>query len=576
MLPFLFFLLAPPPAPAAETFHKLLTEEWNYELKTSPETATAYGDSRFNALLSDYSPAEKARELEREQDFIKRFEAIAPAGLTPSDRLNRQLILRRLHRQTKEIEFKVWEMPVDQMNGIQISLAQLPSDTVFRSVKDYEDYLSRLQKIPHALEQVETTLRAGMRDQLMPPRYLLEKAAAQTESVASASVDKSPFAEPLKEFPSQISAAERARLTAAVREAISSGVTPAYRKLARFLRESYVPAGRKEPGIWSVPGGDRYYREQIEVMTTTSLSPEEFHAIGLKQVEEIKDEMQTLAKKLGYNDLASLNRAIDRNPKLHGTSGEQILNLYRKYTADMRPLMPQLFGKQPKAPLEVVPMSVFRAPSAVPADYSPGSADGVRPGRINVNEYNPQDRLLLNVEAIAYHEGIPGHHQQIALAQELRNLPEFRRHAGYNAYTEGWALYAERLAKEVGLYQDPYSEYGRLQNEMWRAVRLVVDTGVHAKHWSRQQMVDYFHANTAMDDLNIDTEVDRYIAWPAQALGYKAGQIKILELQERARKALGEHFDLRAFHDAVLSEGALPLDVLDTRIGEWIRQRQGS
>ncbi len=576
MLPFLFFLLAPPPAPAAETFHKLLTEEWNYELKTSPETATAYGDSRFNALLSDYSPAEKARELEREQDFIRRFEAIAPAGLTPSDRLNRQLILRRLHRQTKEIEFKVWEMPVDQMNGIQISLAQLPSDTVFRSVKDYEDYLSRLQKIPHALEQVETTLRAGMRDQLMPPRYLLEEAAAQTESVASASVDKSPFAEPLKEFPSQISAAERARLTAAVREAISSGVTPAYRKLARFLRESYVPAGRKEPGIWSVPGGDRYYREQIEVMTTTSLSPEEFHAIGLKQVEEIKDEMQTLAKKLGYNDLASLNRAIDRNPKLHGTSGEQILNLYRKYTAGMRPLMPQLFGKQPKAPLEVVPMSVFRAPSAVPADYSPGSADGVRPGRINVNEYNPQDRLLLNVEAIAYHEGIPGHHQQIALAQELRNLPEFRRHAAYNAYTEGWALYAERLAKEVGLYQDPYSEYGRLQNEMWRAVRLVVDTGVHAKHWSRQQMVDYFHANTAMDDLNIDTEVDRYIAWPAQALGYKAGQIKILELRERARKALGEHFDLRAFHDAVLSEGALPLDVLDTRIGEWIRQRQGS
>ena len=576
MLHLLLFLLAPPAAPAGDEFHKLLAQEWNYELESSPESATAWGDPRFNDRLSDYSPAGAARDLKRQQDFARRFEGIAPGALTPADQLNRQLILQRLRTRIGELERKVWEMPVDQMNGVQLSLAQLPSNTTFRSLKDYEDYLSRLLKIPQALEQVETTLRAGMRDRLMPPRYLLEKAAGQTEDIAKAVPGKSPFAEPLKDFPAQITAPDRERLEKSIKQAIASDVSPAYAKLARFLRDTYVPAGRKDPGIWAVPGGDEYYRGEIAVMTTTTLSPDEFHAIGLKQVEEITGQMLALAKRLGYQDLKSLDRAIAGNPKLHGTSGEQILQLYRQHTEDMKARMPQLFGRQPKAPLAVVPMDSFRAPSAVPADYSPGSPDGTRPGRINVNEYAPTKRLLLNVEAIAYHEGIPGHHQQIALAQELSGLPEFRRHANYNAYTEGWALYAERLAKEVGLYTDPYSEYGRLQNEMWRAVRLVVDTGVHAKHWSRRQMIDFFHAHTAMDDLNINTEVDRYIAWPAQALGYKAGQIKILELRERARKALGKRFDLRAFHDAVLGEGALPLDVLDARIDAWIRRRQGS
>ena len=309
-------------------------------------------------------------------------------------------------------------------------------------------------------------------------------------------------------------------------------------------------------------------------MTTTELSPEEYHAIGLRQVEEITGEMLAVAKRMGYRDLASLNKAIAGDRKLYAKSGEELLHLYAKHTDDMRQKMGQLFGRQPKAPLVVVPMEAFRAPDAVPADYTPGSADGKRPGRINVNEYNPTGRLLLNVEAIAYHEGIPGHHQQIALAQELEGVPEFRRHAEYNAFSEGWALYSERLGKEVGFYQDPYSNYGRLQNEMWRAVRLVVDTGVHSKHWTRQQMVDYFHAHTAMDDINIQTEVDRYIAWPAQALAYKAGQLKILALRDRARRELGDRFDLRAFHDAVLGEGALPLDVLGEQMERWIAARK--
>jgi uncharacterized protein (DUF885 family) len=311
-------------------------------------------------------------------------------------------------------------------------------------------------------------------------------------------------------------------------------------------------------------------------MTTTDLSPEAIHQLGLKQVAEIEAEMLKLARQQGFSDLASFNEHIRKDRHLYATSGEHLLNLYKHYTDQMYGQLPKLFTRLPKNKLEVVPMAAFRAPTAVPADYSIGAADGSRPGRINVNEYDPQHRLLLNVEAIAYHEGVPGHHLQFSIAQELTNLPAFRRFASYDAYSEGWALYAERLGKEVGFYQDPYSEYGRLQNEMWRSVRLVVDTGAHYKHWSRQQMVDFFHAHTAMDDQSIQTEVDRYIAWPGQALAYKLGQMKILELRGRAREALGDRFDLRAFHDAVLGDGPLPLDVLETTMDRWIAAQKAS
>ena len=295
-------------------------------------------------------------------------------------------------------------------------------------------------------------------------------------------------------------------------------------------------------------------------MTTTDLGPEDIHQLGLKQVAEIETEMLKIARQQGFSDLASFNEHIRNDRHLYASSGQQLLGLYQHYTDQMYAKLPQLFSHLPKNKLEVIPMEAFRAPDAVPADYSPGAGDDSRPGRINVNEYNPQHRLLLNVEAIAYHEGIPGHHLQFSIAQELPNLPPFRRFASYNAYSEGWAFYAERLGKEVGFYQDPYSEYGRLENEMWRSVRLVVDTGVHYKHWSRQQMVDFFRRHTAMDEPNIQTEVDRYIAWPAQALAYKLGQMKIVELRERARGALGDKFDIRAFHDAVLADGPLPLE----------------
>jgi uncharacterized protein (DUF885 family) len=305
-------------------------------------------------------------------------------------------------------------------------------------------------------------------------------------------------------------------------------------------------------------------------MTTTTLAPDEIHALGLQQIASIEAELLKLAQKLGFKDIASLNQHIRADRNLHGTSGEQILLLYQKYTDQMYPQMTRLFGNLPKNTLIIVPMEHFREKAGVPADYTPGSPQTGRPGRINVNMSNPEKRLLLNVEAIAYHEGVPGHHLQFAIAQEMESLPPFRQHAEYTAFSEGWALYAERLGKEVGFYQDPYSDYGRLENEMWRAVRLVVDTGVHAKHWSRQQMVDYFHLYTAMHEPNIQTEVDRYIAWPGQSLAYKLGQLRILALRERARKKLGAAFDLRSFHDAVLGASALPLDLFEQRMDAWI------
>jgi uncharacterized protein (DUF885 family) len=413
-----------------------------------------------------------------------------------------------------------------------------------------------------------------MQDRLVPPAYLLEKVAVQAEQLANSAVDKSPFAAPIEHFPNGISDTDQQRIRASVLEAIKTDVLPAYRTFGEFVRKDYAPHGRTDPGVWSLPNGDALYRRDVRLMTTTKLSPRQFHEIGLKQVSGIESQMLTLARSQGYHDLKTFNAFIKSNRRFYAASADQIVGLYRNYLREMHAEMPKLFSHMPRAQLEVKAMESFRAKDGAPADYTPGSQDGKRPARINVNTWDPTHRLTVNIEATAYHEGIPGHHQQIALAQEMTDLPEFRRNGGYGAFVEGWALYAERLGKEVGFYQDPYSEYGRLQNEIWRAVRLVVDTGVHYKHWTRQQMIDYFHAHTALDEPSIQSEVDRYIAWPGQALSYKAGQLNILEMREKARRELGKRFDLRAFHDAVLAKGALPLDVLDDQIDAWIAQRK--
>jgi len=551
----------------------LLAEEWEYELTSSPEMATALGDNRFNNRLDDDSPQFHQSELKQNQDFLARFEALSPDGLSPQDALSRELMIRKLHEAIEGAQFKPWEMPVSQMHGVHLSLIELTSFMPFHTVGDYENYLVRLHQIPRVLDQTMANMRQGMKDRLMPPRYLLEKVTAQAEDIAGKSREASPFAKPVQTFPADIAPAEKTRLRSAVLATIDGKIAPAYRRFAAFVRTDYAPHGRTDPGVWALPDGAARYRFAIRHMTTTDLSPEQIHEIGLKQLAETEADMITLAHHLGFKDLVTLNEHIKKDRSFYATSGQQVLDLYTKYTRQMEKELPKLFNRLPKNELVVIPMDSFRAQNAVPADYSQGAADGSRPGRINVNEYGPTQRLVLNIEAIAYHEGVPGHHLQISIGQELPDLPDFRRNGEYTAFVEGWALYSERLGKEVGFYQDRYSDYGRLENEMWRCIRLVIDTGVHEKHWSRDRMVDYFHRYTAMDEPNIQTEVDRYISWPGQALAYKLGQLEILKLRQEAREKLGDKFDLRAFHDEIVGSGPLPLDVLDSHVKPWIAEQ---
>ncbi len=560
-------------AASASKLHSLFEQEWQYHLKTHPEEATEYGDNRYNDRLNDRSADFHRTDVEQKRKFLAEFEAIPSTGLSDQDALSRSLMIRDLQEDIEGAQFKSWEMPVNQMDGIHLHLPELVTLTPFTTVQDYDNYISRLHQVPRVFEQVTANMRQGMRVHLMPPKYLLEKVAVEAQHVADSSGESSPFATPVKKFPGAISPAEQKRLRAEVLAAITEQIIPAYRQFAAFVRDEYAPVGRLEPGVWALPNGAARYRYEIRRITTTSLTPDQIHEIGLKQIAEINAEMVQVAHKLGYKDLAGLNEAIRTQRKFYATSGQQLFDLYSKYVDQMRPELPKFFGRLPKAQLIVIPMNAFRAPNAVPADYTPGSTDGSRPGRINVNEWDPEHRLLLNVEAIAYHEGIPGHHLQLSLAHEMTDVPSFRRHDEYTAFVEGWALYSERLAKELGCYQDPYSDYGRLENEMWRAIRLVVDTGVHEKHWSRDQMIDLFHRYTAMDEPNIQTEVDRYIAWPGQALAYKLGQLEILKLRGEAKQKFGNKFDIRAFHDEVLRNGALPLDVLDSRVNDWITKQ---
>jgi len=553
-----------------KALNDLLAEQWEYKLRTSPLFASFLGDKRWNDKLDDFSQEAIDKDLQETQKFLTRFEAIDTSGFPEQEALNQVLMVRRLQMQVEGAQFKPWEMPVDQQNGIQIELPRLVSVLSFQTVKDYEDYLSRLGQMRRLLDQTAIQMRKGMNDKLMPPRFLLEKVVDQCNAVASEEPEKSPFAQPFVTFPKSISDSDQKRLRSAGLAAIKESVLPGFARFAAFVRDEYVPQGRIEPGIWSLLDGAARYRFEIRRMTTTDLTADEIHQIGLQQVDEIEAEMLALAHKLGFKDLASLNDHIKNERRFYATSGQQLLDLYTNYAREMEPELPKLFGRLPKSRLVVIPMEASISKNAVPADYTSGTADGSRPGHINVNESDPEHRLVLNVEAIAYHEGIPGHHLQLSLAQELPELPSFRKHAGYTAFVEGWALYSERLGKEVGRYQDPYSDYGRLENEMWRAIRLVVDTGVHEKHWSRDQMVAYFHRYTAMDEPNVQSEVDRYIAWPGQALAYKLGQLEILKLRQYARDQLGEKFNLRTFHDEVLDGGALPLEVLDKRIREWV------
>jgi uncharacterized protein (DUF885 family) len=548
----------------------LLADIWQDRLKHSPEFASLIGDKRYNDQLTDYSAKEVNTSLARGLDFIQRLGAIDTTGLTEQEKLSSELMLRSLIDAQQGAKFKEWEMPVSPIFGFQTSLPNLVVQLSFDSVKDYDDYIERLKKVPVAFSQVMTNLQLGVDEGRMPPKESLEKALAQTQGIANQKAEESVFAQPLKKFPKTIPAADQKRIATDLIAVIQTQVLPTYQRFAKFMSAQYVPYGRKDPGVWAMPGGDAYYAYRIRQVTTLDKTAAQIHQIGLDEVKRDEAEMLAIVHQLGFADLKSFRAALAANPKDHPQSKEALLDAYKGYIAQMQPRLPELFGRLPKAPLEVVPMPAFAEKDSPMAYYDQGTADGSRPGRVDVNLYNLADRALHSVEVVAYHEGVPGHHLQISIAQELTGLPEFRKYQDYTSFVEGWGLYSERLGKEIGFYKDPYSDYGRLEADMWRAIRLVVDTGVHSQHWTRQQMVDYFHEHSALDETNIQSEVDRYIAWPAQALGYKMGQLKILELRDKAKTALGPKFDLKAFHDEVLDSGALPLDVLEQRVDAWI------
>ncbi|MGB3380552.1 MAG: DUF885 family protein [Rhodanobacter sp.] len=557
-------------ASRVQALNALLAEQWEYTLKNSPEFATILGDLRYNDHWSDVSLAHMRADHQATQDFLKRFEAIDTSGFPDSDKLNQQLMVRQLKDSLRSYDLKLYEMPLDQMSGVHIALAGFVSSIPFNSTREYDDYLARLKAVPKLFDQVTAVARQGMADKMMPPKYLLEKVVKQIASIEQPAGMDSVFAEPLKHFPKSVSAADQKRLHDAIVAAIDHDVRPAYAKLGKFVADDYAPHGRSQPGVWDLPNGEAIYRFQVEQMTTTRETPQQIHEIGLAEVKRIEGEMTKIAHAQGFKDLASFRASLKTNPKTHATSREDILNRYRGYIAGMEPELPKLFGRLPKTEVVVKPVEKFREKEAAAAEYHQGTPDGSRPGQIFVNTGDFANRSVLTIESTAYHEGIPGHHLQISIAQSLPKLPPFRQQAGYTAYVEGWALYAEQLGKEVGFYKDPLSDYGRLSDELLRADRLVLDTGVHYKHWTRQQMVDFFHAHSSEDEPDVQAETDRYITWPGQALAYKTGELKILALRARAKQALGDQFDIRAFHDEILGGGALPLDVLEDRVNDWI------
>ena len=547
----------------------LFDEQYESDLRNFPERATSYGDYRYNDKLAEYSLDAIFQRNKTNHEFLARLDAIPTLGFSDQDQLSHDLLIRVLQQRIADFDLKEYEMPINQQNGVHTSLADLPLSVPFDSVKHYEDYISRLHQIPRVLSQTTEVLRAGMKDKLMPVRFLIEKLPVQCQGI----IDSDPFLLPTKKYSASISAEDQKRLTQQITDAINTDVIPAYKAFAAFLRTEYAPQGRSVLSITSLADGEKRYENDIYGRTTTHLSPEEIHQLGLREMDRIQAEMTAIAKKEGFGDLASFRASLKTNPKYIPTSADQILDDFRHYISQMEPKLPQLFTLLPKSPVTVEAIPAFQAAAAT--HYVTGTPDGKRPGRVVVATSNFAERSLIDDEAIAYHEGVPGHHMQLSVQQQLTGLPKFRLHGlGFNAYIEGWALYAEQLGKEVGFYQDPVSDYGRLSSELFRAVRLVVDTGIHAKGWTRDQVVDFMRKSGAVDEPTIQSETDRYIAWPAQALSYKLGQLKISELRARAQKELGPKFDIRKFHDEMLDGGTLPLDLLEARTDKWIVEQK--
>jgi uncharacterized protein (DUF885 family) len=563
-------VLADENSSTAKALHALFDAEWERSMRENPVGATYLGDHRFDDRWPDESPAALEASHEADKGVIAALDRIDPQQLAAEDQLNRDLFRRQYQASIDSYEYGEQYTPISQRGGLP-SLHRLADIVVFDGVKDYEQWLARMRTVDRLIDQNIALMREGVQRGMVPPRVILQRVPAQLDKQIVTDPVKSPFYEAFASMPASIAPSEQARLQAAAREVITQAIVPSYTRLRDYVVKDYLPRARDSYGLWDTPNGDKRYAELARFYTTTNLTPDEIHEIGLKEVARIRGEMVKVIARTGFNgSFDEFLTYLRTDPKFRYTDPQELLEAYEAMAKRVDPKLPQYFGKLPRMPYGVRPIAEQVAPDTTTAYYQGPAMDGTRAGYYYVNLYKPEERPKYEIPVLTIHEAVPGHHLQIALAQELGELPKFRRDFEATAYVEGWALYSESLGQEMGFYDDPYDKFGQLTYEMWRAVRLVVDTGLHHKKWSRQQAIDYFKANAAKTELDIINEIDRYIGNPGQALAYKIGELKIKELRRDATAELGDRFDIRAFHDAVLGTGPVPLDVLEADVRGWI------
>jgi uncharacterized protein (DUF885 family) len=564
------------PNETTRALHALFDAEWDYTMEQNPTYASTLGDRRWNDRWDDDSLEAIRRRQTHTTEVRARLDKIDRAQLSSADQLNYDLFKKDLEMDSEGYKYRLYLLPINQRGGIQTA-DELIELLRFQSVKDYEDWLARLRAFPALMEQDLALMREGAKAHLMWPKIVLERVPGQIDKQLVTNPEDSPFYKPFKSFPDAIPAEERARLARSAREAVVNGVIPSFQKLKTYFTGEYLPAAFDQVGVWQMPQGQELYAYLARRYTTTNMTPQEIHEKGLSEVKRIRAEMQGVMDKVGFKGtIPEFFTKLRTDPQFYYKTPQELLEAYRALAKRIDPNLVKVFKTLPRMPYGVTPIPDKIAPDTTTAYYNRPAADGSRAGLYYVNLYKPETRPKWEMMALSLHESVPGHHLQISLAQELGEIPNFRRYGGYTAFVEGWGLYAESLGEEMGLYDDPYSKFGQLTYEMWRAVRLVVDTGMHYMKWDRQRAINYFMENAAKTEQDIVNEIDRYISMPGQALAYKVGQLKIKELRERARRELGDRFDIREFHDAVLLSGAVPLDVLERNVDAWIATKKGS
>lgn len=560
---------------SSKKLHALFDEDWQWNLEQYPEGATLYGDNRYNDRLTDFSPEAIELRKAHERAMLDRIQKIDRSRLEGQDLISYDLFLLDKKLNVEGQRFPAELMPIDQMNGVHLAFGQLITNTPFRSAKDYENYLARLAAFPKQIDQLIALMKRGIETRWVQPPVPLRSLASQIDGQIADDPTRSPLYQPFQSFPNGVTQSDRTRLAEMGKKAIADSFTPGMKNLGAFFKESYLPAARQDIGASSLPDGEAFYQYSIRRQTTTGLTAKQIHEIGLKEVARIRSEMEGVIQKTSFKgSFAEFLTFLRTDPRFYYTKADDLVAGYSYIAKVADGELPKLFAELPRTPYGVRVIPDYEGPAQTTAYYQPSAADGSRAGYYMLNTYKLDTRPKYEMEALTLHEAVPGHHLQIARAQELKGLPDFRRNAGYTAYVEGWALYAESLGTEMGFYTDPYSKFGQLTYEMWRACRLVVDTGMHALGWTRQRAIDFMKGNTAKTENDIIVEIDRYIVWPAQALAYKLGELKIKELRERASKELGARFDVRKFHNAVLDDGPLPLDLLESRISGWVADQQ--